>query len=774
MLLAVILPLRCGMSLLKNFFYDMKRCFLLILFELLICGICNAVPAYPFPVFIDTSTGRMQISLRGDEWMKYAVTDDGYPLLQTDSGWFFARVNEEGLLCPSEFQVASLEKRNKQLREFLQKESSQIRNRPVRDLFSMGKAMSPLYNNVDSLQCVGKRVSDKAIIGERKALVILVQFKDVAFSKSRDDFDRLFNQQGYADDGAKGSVRDFYSYASYGKLQMHGDVIGPFTLANPMAYYGGNVGWGSNDRNPYAMFEEAVSLACEAVNLAEYDQDDDGYLDNVHIIFAGYGEEAGASSDAIWSHELQFTPVTVNGMMINRYSCAPELRGNSGGGISRIGPHCHEIGHALGAADYYDTDYDAGGSYLGTGAWDVMASGSWNEEGVSPANFNPYVKAFGFGWCEVMELSDSKDLKLMPSSVDDRVFSIHVGNGDECFLLENRQQYGFDSSVPGHGLLVYHIGDGIGQSVVNNKVNATYPQCCYIVCASSEYRAPSSVSDAYGQINGGGCPFPGESCQTEFGLTTVPGALCTDGTWAGFSFADICEHDDGSVIMSVKIGETEPATDLVAAGDTVWHESFTGLFIPPFWTQTVIEGGGRWEMARSVSLMDNNCWLQLSPVLSPFEKAEKVVTRLESSPLELDSDEYVLSLNVACCSNGAKGIDDVSVNIFCNGQPVKEYEYNFKVYSEKWTTHSFCIGKDCLPLQFSITGTCYNNSILKIDDIVIRRRHASTAIKNAEALSRQGYIYDIDGVCLGSSRDISRRNTVRNVYIKGGKKYVAR
>ena len=84
-----------------------------------------------------------------------------------------------------------------------------------------------------------------------------------------------------------------------------------------------------------------------------------------------------------------FPEITMQGMKIDRYSCTPELRGNRGGGISRIGPCCHEMGHALGAMDYYDTDYTTGGSFEGTGVWDVMAQGSWNNDGITPGTFQP-------------------------------------------------------------------------------------------------------------------------------------------------------------------------------------------------------------------------------------------------------------------------------------------------------------------------------------------------------------------------------------------------
>lgn len=61
-----------------------------------------------------------------------------------------------------------------------------------------------------------------------------------------------------------------------------------------MAYYGSN-GYGGSDTNPYALFLEAMEHAVREIDLQDYDADGDGYVDNVHIVFAGYGEEAGAS-----------------------------------------------------------------------------------------------------------------------------------------------------------------------------------------------------------------------------------------------------------------------------------------------------------------------------------------------------------------------------------------------------------------------------------------------------------------------------------------------
>jgi len=167
------------------------------------------------------------------------------------------------------------------------------------------------------------------------------------------------------------------------------DVAGPYAVSQDMVYYGGESG------DPRPMVTEVVGLADADVDYSDYDNDNDGSVDGVYIIFAGYGEEAGASEDAIWSHAWSIWPaVNYDGVEISRYSCSPELRGNSGTSLTRIGVICHEFGHVLGAPDYYDTNYNntGDGQFSGTGRWDMMAGGSWNNGGATPAHHNAFTK----------------------------------------------------------------------------------------------------------------------------------------------------------------------------------------------------------------------------------------------------------------------------------------------------------------------------------------------------------------------------------------------
>eukprot|EP00825_Cyclidium_porcatum_P024377 TRINITY_DN26811_c0_g1_i1.p2 TRINITY_DN26811_c0_g1~~TRINITY_DN26811_c0_g1_i1.p2 ORF type:complete len:151 (-),score=20.99 TRINITY_DN26811_c0_g1_i1:47-499(-) len=125
--------------------------------------------------------------------------------------------------------------------------------------------------------------------GSRKLVCILIGFTDKAFTKTKLDFENLYNQVGYTVDGATGSVSDFYKENSYNQLNLSVTVAGPYTAANNMAYYGANDAFG-DDVKPEALVTEAVNLANSSVNYADFDNDLDGTVDGVYIIYAGYGD----------------------------------------------------------------------------------------------------------------------------------------------------------------------------------------------------------------------------------------------------------------------------------------------------------------------------------------------------------------------------------------------------------------------------------------------------------------------------------------------------
>ena len=555
----------------------MKKRLFCSLLCIVLGGICMesfAVSAYPGVVrYRCPDSSYVNLRLKGDEHCKWAVTEEGFTLLRDSAGeWCYAGVDRQGNIGISDWKLSAV--RSNGLIDFL-------KNTP--EGLKISRKTSLLKSAAGRL---GRTFSP--IAGQQKTIVILMQYKDVRLEKSPEDFNALFNQPNYQDDGARGSVKDFYRENSYGLLDLTCDILGPFTTSQTMDYYGQN-GRSDQDEHPTELFLEALKAVSSLVNLADYDTDHDGYINNIHIIFAGYGEEAGGPAEAIWSHEAIFTePLDIGGIKIGGYSCAPELRGNQGSGISRIGVHCHEMGHSFGALDFYDTDYETNGEYSGTGQWDLMASGSWNNDGITPAHFNPYVKTL-FGWTDCEVLDEDMDHVVLPSaSESNKVYRINTDLDGDYFLLENRLKVGFDEALPGNGLMIYHILPQITERSEDNTINATFPQTCYPVCAGSKYVVPGKDPFSYGNVDSWLCPFPGESVSTEFTPWTVPAALSSGGGFAGVSLKNINVERDGSVSFRV-LKEKSPDEQAV-----VFSEGFEKNNLAWSWEQ--LQGDAQWEI----------------------------------------------------------------------------------------------------------------------------------------------------------------------------------
>lgn len=493
-----------------------------------------AVPAYPHPIKYEQADGTtLTIVIRGDESLHWQETIDGYTLLRNNKGIFeYAAKNKKNDLVVSGIKAQDPEKRSNVEKKFLKGIQKSLQYSGSQT--SIMRQLKQVYDK----EAMQEKVFPTT--GSRKLVCILIGFTDLAFTKTQTEFNDLFNQINYSVDGAQGSVKDFYLENSYNQFNLTVTVAGPYTASNNMAYYGGNNSSG-DDVNPRALAAEAVTLADGDVNYANFDNDNDGSVDGVYIIFAGYGEEAGASEDAIWSHAWNLSPtLTKDGKNISKYSCSPELRSYTGTGITRIGVICHEFGHVLGSPDYYDTNYGTDGQYQGTGSWDLMANGSWNgESGSCPAHHNIYTKWHYYNWVTPTLLSSSGTYSLNNIEYNKQAYYFTSNTSGEFFLMENRQQTGFDTSIPGHGLIIYHV-DQNGIDLSSYTINATHPQYMYPVCASATVN-PSGSASSYGSINSAGCPFPGSGNETEFTDGSLPGAIIWDKSFCNKPMTEISE-----------------------------------------------------------------------------------------------------------------------------------------------------------------------------------------------------------------------------------------
>lgn len=479
-----------------------------------------AVSAYPEPVKYKQPDGSViTIIMQGDERVKWAQTTDGYTILTNKEGYYeYATLDSKGDLVRSGIRVNEASKRSMAEKSFVAGVSKGL-------LFSESQVtlMKGMWE-------MGVKESQKAFptTGNRKLVCILVGFKDKAFTKTQAEVNNLFNQVGYSTGGATGSVKDYYNENSYGQFNLTVDVFGPYTASQNMSYYGANDASG-NDVRPRELVTEAINMADGSANFANYDNDGDGSVDGVYVIYAGYGEEAGGGTNCIWAHAWSIPTLTKDGKYISKYSCSAELRGNSGSTLTAIGVICHEFGHVLGAPDYYDTNYATGGEFQGTGTWDMMASGSWNNNGVTPAHHNAFTKCMIYGWATPTTLTSATNVTLNNAAeYSNSFYRINTTTSGEYYIIENREKHKFDAYVPGSGMMIYHVHSGVMSAASSNNINATYPQKMYPVCASATTN-PGSTSSTYGSINSAGCPWPGTSNKTSFTDATTPNMK----SWAG-------------------------------------------------------------------------------------------------------------------------------------------------------------------------------------------------------------------------------------------------
>ena len=139
------------------------------------------------------------------------------------------------------------------------------------------------------------------------------------------------------------------------------------------------------------MVIEACRQLNPEIDFSQYDLDNDQYIDNVFIFYAGQGEASGGSSDCVWPHSWEVEIAEMGSQHIfdnvhlNRYACSNEWELSALGYGYRpvgIGTFIHEFSHVMGLPDLDSTQYVE--DTFTPGAWSVMDYGPYNNYGCTP------------------------------------------------------------------------------------------------------------------------------------------------------------------------------------------------------------------------------------------------------------------------------------------------------------------------------------------------------------------------------------------------------
>ncbi|HOD66269.1 MAG TPA: M6 family metalloprotease domain-containing protein [candidate division Zixibacteria bacterium] len=389
--------------------------------------------------------------------------------------------------------------------------------------------------------------------GAYRALAVLVQFSDHPSAVPAVYFDSLLF------DSAGRSLRSYYRDVSYAQLDIvtlnlpsaHGWRTAPQTYA---WYVNNQNALGDYPQNSQRLTEDIVDQIDPFVNFSQYDNNGDGYVDAVILIHSGSGAEKTGSNADIWSHQWAITPRLKDGVYISDFTIQPELWVNPGD--MTIGVYAHELGHAFGVPDLYDTD---GTQSRGLGVWCLMAYGSWlgpGGMGGSPSHPSAWSRIrMGFAaYTNVTANAVGQEIAAVESGGP--IYRLWSGGSPspEYFLVENRQRTGYDSYLYSSGLFIWHIDETKATADNTDNTQEWWPGAG--MNPAEHYRVALEQADGLWELEkrldygDAGDPFPGALDRRVFDATTTPNS---DSYLAGTSFTKVDNISPSAAVMTADL-----------------------------------------------------------------------------------------------------------------------------------------------------------------------------------------------------------------------------
>ena len=305
--------------------------------------------------------------------------------------------------------------------------------------------------------------------GERHQLTVLVAFNDRPFvgdeTATLTQWNKIFNTKNLMEDPFKGSVHDYFFDQSYGDFSIIFDLIYVQVSGDAEKYAST---WSDDENSQYLVEDVMEELLKRDIDWSHYDWNDDGYINQLLIIYAGNGMHDSSGSNLIWPHQWWMSehlkdrqegvycePIPVSSgdkdYLVDCYCALNELTKN--GDYGSFGTICHEYTHCFGFPDFY---YN--GSSKTVAGWDLMDSGNYNGDGYQPAGYSAHERWL-MGWLIPIVLDETTTITDMPALADEgRAYLIrNDGCENEYYIVENRQPMGWDAGLPSSGILVFHI-----------------------------------------------------------------------------------------------------------------------------------------------------------------------------------------------------------------------------------------------------------------------------------------------------------------------------
>ena len=426
----------------------MKR-ILLSLVAAMCCAVMMAVPAKPVPfTHVQSDGSTVTLVMRGGEFNHSLMTMDNLTVAQSGNGDYCYTVG--GVVS----DVVAHDKGSRGIEE-------QAFIIAYRDKMALGAGARRVPRRTDE-----NTSPQVPTMGSPRIPIILVNYTDVKFKDENPVaiFQNQFNEKEY-------SCLHYFETQSRGQFSPRFDILGPVNLPHDRTFYGNNIrvyGEEVDAQLGTMIYDACVGLP--NVDFSDYDNDGDGIVDVVVVLYAGVGEAQAYRTvpESVWPCQWDMQeaydwtcsttgPFQLNGVTINKFAVFNELEGpyDSSTLIDGVGTFCHEFGHCLGLPDFYPTN---GGNYFGMSSWDIMDNGCYLGGGHRPAGYTSYERHF-MGWMDLIDPTVNTHYDLAPLNTDEgtAVKVTNDANPDEYYLLEYRVKSGWDEFLPGEGIMILHV-----------------------------------------------------------------------------------------------------------------------------------------------------------------------------------------------------------------------------------------------------------------------------------------------------------------------------
>jgi M6 family metalloprotease-like protein len=312
--------------------------------------------------------------------------------------------------------------------------------------------------------------------GERYFPVMLVETADF---KALDSafIARMFNEEGFKENGVYGSLRDYYIESSGGKFKPTFDIY-PVKLSQNFSNYN------SESKFILSSIDVMVERADFKARASKYEK-----VIPFVILHPTSKEQASKINSGFFNHmySLQYSAGKIyskNGYSFNNYAFVSQKAENkpnatSTKDVAMLGAFIHEFSHVIGLVDLYSTDAN-GYATVGPLPYDVMALGLRNGNGGYPPTFSAFERE-AMGWLKPTEIVKSDSVYELKNLSQMQAYAVsNPNNKNEYFIIEYRPAVGFDSKIGSssysgkqgkNGVLIWYI-DYDARAFASNDPNS--------------------------------------------------------------------------------------------------------------------------------------------------------------------------------------------------------------------------------------------------------------------------------------------------------------